>query len=89
MVKNNVIYGGKSVDLVSTHLLTDVTGSVPYRNMCRYNSGVGHAWIHHLPTLIFRQFFYRHPLLDKYRYYWRVEYAEPYAVCSTSDSVFL
>jgi alpha 1,2-mannosyltransferase len=41
MVKNNVIYGG----------------SVPYRNMCRYNSG----------------FFYRHPLLDKYRYYWRVE----------------
>ncbi|KAJ3802847.1 glycosyltransferase family 15 protein [Lentinula aff. detonsa] len=28
-----------------------------YRNMCRFNSG----------------FFYRHPLLDKYRYYWRVE----------------
>ncbi|KIY70889.1 glycosyltransferase family 15 protein [Cylindrobasidium torrendii FP15055 ss-10] len=41
MVANNVIYGG----------------SVPYRNMCRFNSG----------------FFYRHPLLDKYRYYWRVE----------------
>jgi alpha 1,2-mannosyltransferase len=41
MVKNQVIYGG----------------SVPYRNMCRFNSG----------------FFYRHPLLDKYRYYWRVE----------------
>ncbi|KAK7031939.1 glycosyltransferase family 15 protein [Favolaschia claudopus] len=32
-------------------------GSVPYRNMCRFNSG----------------FFFRHPLLDKYRYYWRVE----------------
>ncbi|KAJ7327539.1 glycosyltransferase family 15 protein [Mycena albidolilacea] len=32
-------------------------GSVPYRNMCRFNSG----------------FFFRHELLDKYRYYWRVE----------------
>ncbi|KZV61061.1 glycosyltransferase family 15 protein [Peniophora sp. CONT] len=41
MEKNKVIYGG----------------SVPYRNMCRYNSG----------------FFYRHPLMMKYRYYWRVE----------------
>ncbi|KAG2368598.1 glycosyltransferase family 15 protein [Suillus spraguei] len=41
MVKNNVIYGG----------------SVPYRNMCRFNSG----------------FFYRHELLQPYRYYWRVE----------------
>lgn len=41
MVRNNVIYGG----------------SVPYRNMCRFNSG----------------FFYRHELLQKYRYYWRVE----------------
>lgn len=41
MVKNNVIYGH----------------SVPYRNMCRFNSG----------------FFYRHELLQKYKYYWRVE----------------
>ncbi|KIK96800.1 glycosyltransferase family 15 protein [Paxillus rubicundulus Ve08.2h10] len=41
MVKNNVIYGG----------------SVPYRNMCRFNSG----------------FFYRQELLQKYKYYWRVE----------------
>ncbi|KAH9856986.1 glycosyltransferase family 15 protein [Lenzites betulinus] len=41
MVQNNVIYGG----------------SVPYRNMCRFNSG----------------FFYRHELLAKYKYYWRVE----------------
>ncbi|PAV23261.1 glycosyltransferase family 15 [Pyrrhoderma noxium] len=41
MVKDNVIYGG----------------SVPYRNMCRFNSG----------------FFYRHELLQNYRYYWRVE----------------
>ncbi|KAG2112675.1 glycosyl transferase [Suillus discolor] len=32
-------------------------GSVSYRNMCRFNSG----------------FFYRHELLQKYRYYWRVE----------------
>ncbi|KAI0738252.1 glycosyltransferase family 15 protein [Daedaleopsis nitida] len=32
-------------------------GSVSYRNMCRFNSG----------------FFYRHPLLQQYRWYWRVE----------------
>ncbi|KAG9312396.1 alpha-1,2-mannosyltransferase [Chiua virens] len=32
-------------------------GSLPYRNMCRFNSG----------------FFFRHPLLQKYRYYWRIE----------------
>lgn len=41
MIRNNVIYGG----------------SVPYRNMCRFNSG----------------FFYRQELLQKYKYYWRVE----------------
>jgi alpha 1,2-mannosyltransferase len=41
MAADNVIYGG----------------SLPYRNMCRYNSG----------------FFYRHELLHKYKYYWRVE----------------
>ncbi|KAL8277513.1 hypothetical protein RQP46_010068 [Phenoliferia psychrophenolica] len=32
-------------------------GSLSYRKMCRYQSG----------------FFFRSPLLDKYRYYWRVE----------------
>ncbi|KAH8979435.1 glycosyltransferase family 15 protein [Lactarius akahatsu] len=32
-------------------------GSVSYRNMCRFNSG----------------FFYRQPLLQNYKYYWRVE----------------
>ena len=32
-------------------------GSLSYRNMCRFNSG----------------FFFRHPLLDKYRWYWRIE----------------
>lgn len=31
--------------------------SVPYRNMCRFNSG----------------FFFRHPLLAEYDYYWRIE----------------
>lgn len=31
--------------------------SWPYRNMCRYQSG----------------FFWRHPLLNEYKYYWRVE----------------
>ncbi len=37
------------------------TESVSYRNMCRFNSG----------------FFYRHPLLQKYRWYWRIEYVHP------------
>jgi alpha 1,2-mannosyltransferase len=32
-------------------------GSLSYRNMCRFNSG----------------FFYRHPLVQNFRYYWRVE----------------
>jgi len=32
-------------------------GSVSYRNMCRYNSG----------------FFFKHPLVTKYRWYWRIE----------------
>ncbi|KDR81624.1 hypothetical protein GALMADRAFT_263909 [Galerina marginata CBS 339.88] len=41
MVQENVIYGG----------------SVPYRNMCRFNSG----------------FFFRHELLKPFQYYWRVE----------------
>ncbi|KAF9533004.1 glycosyltransferase family 15 protein [Crepidotus variabilis] len=41
MQDNGVIYGG----------------SLPYRNMCRFNSG----------------FFYRHELVQKYQYYWRVE----------------
>lgn len=41
MVKNSVIYGG----------------SVPYRNMCRFNSG----------------FFFKHELLQDYKYYWRIE----------------
>jgi len=41
MIKNQVIYGG----------------SVPYRNMCRFNSG----------------FFYKHELLKPFKYYWRVE----------------
>lgn len=31
--------------------------SVSYRNMCRFNAG----------------FFYKHPLLAQYKYYWRVE----------------
>ncbi|KAH7103907.1 glycosyltransferase family 15 protein [Auriculariales sp. MPI-PUGE-AT-0066] len=31
--------------------------SISYHNMCRFNAG----------------FFYRHPLLQKYKYYWRVE----------------
>jgi len=47
-------------------------GSVPYRNMCRFNSG----------------FFFRHPLLDKYKYYWRVE-PDVRFFCSLSYDPFL
>ncbi|PPQ91104.1 hypothetical protein CVT25_013142 [Psilocybe cyanescens] len=32
-------------------------GSLSYRNMCRFNSG----------------FFFRHPLMEKYKWYWRIE----------------
>ncbi|KAJ7065565.1 glycosyltransferase family 15 protein [Mycena amicta] len=56
MVEHDVIYGG----------------SVPYRNMCRFNSG----------------FFFRHPLLDKYRYYWRME-PDVRFFCSLSYDPFL
>ncbi|KAJ7634998.1 glycosyltransferase family 15 protein [Roridomyces roridus] len=41
MVEQNIIYAE----------------SVPYRNMCRFNSG----------------YFFKHALLQQYRYYWRVE----------------
>jgi len=41
MMEQGIIYGG----------------SVPYRNMCRFNSG----------------FFFHHELLKPYKYYWRVE----------------
>lgn len=41
MIRQKVIYGH----------------SVPYRNMCRFNSG----------------YFYRHELLNDYDYYWRIE----------------
>jgi alpha 1,2-mannosyltransferase len=49
-------------------------GSLPYRNMCRYNSGVRRVL--HLAACIWLnalQFFFKHPLLQQYRWYWRVE----------------
>ncbi|KAL1406886.1 hypothetical protein Q8F55_006298 [Vanrija albida] len=46
--------------------------SVPYRNMCRFNSG----------------FFYRHPLLDDYDYYWRMEPSVKY-FCDLDYDPFL
>jgi len=56
LVDSNVIYGG----------------SVPYRNMCRFNSG----------------FFFRHELLQDYRYYWRVEPGVDY-FCDVEYDPFL
>ena len=58
MEEHNIIYGGAPrwvqtvPDLSEKH-----SGSLSYRNMCRFNSG----------------FFYRHELMQKYRFYWRVE----------------
>ncbi|KAJ7253923.1 glycosyltransferase family 15 protein [Mycena rebaudengoi] len=56
MERDNVIYGG----------------SVPYRNMLRFNAG----------------FFHRHELLQKYRYYWRVE-PDVRFFCTIDDDPFL
>ena len=65
MMEANIIYGG----------------SVSYRNMCRYNSGVRRDFITGFVVRLiaiffiffFRQFFYKHPLVSKYRWYWRIE----------------
>ncbi|KZT01984.1 glycosyltransferase family 15 protein [Laetiporus sulphureus 93-53] len=47
-------------------------GSVSYRNMCRFNSG----------------FFYRHPLLQQYKWYWRVE-PDVHFHCDVDEDPFL
>ncbi|KAH8105096.1 glycosyltransferase family 15 protein [Cristinia sonorae] len=58
MQKDNIIYGG----------------SVSYRNMCRFNSGVRAIVLIAVPHIpILQQFFYRHALLQQYKWYWRVE----------------
>uniref|UniRef100_A0A0W0FIW4 Putative glycosyltransferase family 15 protein n=1 Tax=Moniliophthora roreri TaxID=221103 RepID=A0A0W0FIW4_MONRR len=46
--------------------------SVPYRNMCRFNSG----------------FFFKHPLLQKYKWYWRIEPSVKFH-CNIKDDPFL
>ncbi|TPX65392.1 hypothetical protein SpCBS45565_g05174 [Spizellomyces sp. 'palustris'] len=46
-------------------------GSESYRHMCRFNSG----------------FFFRHPLLDQYDYYWRVEPSVAF-LCDIPDDPF-
>ncbi|KAL7329930.1 hypothetical protein PS15p_204939 [Mucor circinelloides] len=46
-------------------------GSEPYRHMCRFQSG----------------FFFRHPLLDNFEYYWRVEPEVQY-FCDVDYDVF-
>jgi len=45
--------------------------SIPYRHMCRYNSGL----------------FYEHPLMKKYRYYWRVD-GDTHMFCDIPFDVF-
>ncbi|KAH9920981.1 glycosyltransferase family 15 protein [Amylocystis lapponica] len=47
-------------------------GSVSYRNMCRFNSG----------------FFYKHPFLQNYRWYWRVE-PDVHFYCAVDEDPFL
>jgi Glycolipid 2-alpha-mannosyltransferase len=53
MEKNNVIYGG----------------SLPYRHMCRFQSG----------------FFFREPVLDPYEWYWRVVLAPSFRETSIDN----
>ena len=61
MVAKNIIYGG----------------SVSYRNMCRFNSGVrSHSFLLMIIAnylMMCFQFFFKHPLMQKYRWYWRIE----------------
>lgn len=65
--------------LVRFHDLLQLVFNVfRYRNMCRFNSGVSLliecVCIQQLTLMIFLlQFFYKHPLLAPYKYYWRVE----------------
>ncbi|EKM51000.1 glycosyltransferase family 15 protein [Phanerochaete carnosa HHB-10118-sp] len=47
-------------------------GSVSYRNMCRFNSG----------------FFYKHPIVQKYKWYWRVE-PDVHFHCDIDEDPFL
>ncbi|KAL6306566.1 glycosyltransferase family 15 protein [Sparassis latifolia] len=49
-----------------------IYGGSLYRNMCRFNSG----------------FFYRHPLLQQFRWYWRVE-PDVHFHCVTDEDPFL
>ena len=58
MIRKKVIYGH----------------SVPYRNMCRFNSGVSSLLLVTSPRRSDNsQYFFRHPLLANYDYYWRIE----------------
>jgi alpha 1,2-mannosyltransferase len=61
MVADNVIYGGAyssyHVPCAWTLKIVVVAGNVQYRNRMRFHSG----------------FLHRHTLMQKYRYYWRVE----------------
>lgn len=55
MIRKKVIYGH----------------SVPYRNMCRFFSGVSAA--RPFKSSPDQQYFYRHPILADYEYYWRID----------------
>jgi hypothetical protein len=53
----NVIYGSESPVRGHNAHSESSIASVSYRNMCRYNSRT----------------FYKHELMQKYKWYWRVE----------------
>jgi alpha 1,2-mannosyltransferase len=46
-----------------------------YRNMCRFNSGVSGIRFNPRLSAYLAQFFFRHELMQQFRYYWRVEWA--------------
>ncbi|KAG6848634.1 hypothetical protein H0H93_015320 [Arthromyces matolae] len=72
MQEENIIYGG----------------SVPYRNMCRFNSGVCNLQAPTKTSLTSSQFFFKHELLQKYRWYWRIE-PEVHFHCDLNFDPFL
>ena len=74
MVEQDIIYAGAPHAVPSAFLAERLhaAGSVSYRNMCRFNSG----------------FFYRHPILQQYKWYWRVE-PDVHFHCVVDEDPFL
>jgi alpha 1,2-mannosyltransferase len=73
LAMEHVDYGG-SVSYVIDPVSYLKLNFVRYRNMCRFNSGVISNFSASIEGLTACQFFFKHELLQPYRYYWRIEY---------------